>query len=103
MNLPLVKKVSFLSQLIKAIEDSLSRIRESIGEIPIVESEERLRDGSAVTDGVVFSSSPTSRKGPKVLADGTYATESAYVSTSPTSPTFDLNRKSSIRGMYIYG
>ncbi len=74
----------------------MASIRESIGEIPIVESEERQKEGmESIVDGVV---SPIV-KGPKVLADGTYATESAY-SKAPTSPIFDQHRKASLRGIF---
>lgn len=75
----------------------MASIRQSMGEIPIVESEEKLRDSmDSPKEGIV---STAGNKGPKILADGTYATESSYVSKSPTSPIFDHHRKSSIRGM----
>jgi coatomer subunit beta len=69
------------------IRDGWKRIRASLGEIPILASEQRLLDeahvdsdqqqqGEAV-NGHAKSSQPAKRK---VLADGTYATESALTS-----------------------
>lgn len=67
------------------IRDAWKRIRASLGEIPILASEQRLldeaEDGHEPSDDVVngnSSSKPTGSR--KVLADGTYATESALTS-----------------------
>lgn len=68
--------------------------------MPIVESEERLREG--VVPSLEGPRSPAGNKAPKVLADGTYATESAYVSKDPSSPVFDSHGKSSLRGILIF-
>ncbi|OBT73271.1 hypothetical protein VF21_08423 [Pseudogymnoascus sp. 05NY08] len=70
------------------IRDAWKRIRASLGEIPILASEQRLLDeGSegqeekeAHTNGTDKPSAPTGSR--RVLADGTYATESALTSTS---------------------
>ena len=75
----------------------MASIRGSIGEMPIVESEERLKEG--VVSSLDVLASPVANKGPKVLADGTYATESVYVSKDPSSPVFDQHLKSSLRGI----
>ena len=80
-----------------AINESFSKIRKSVGEIPIVESEQILKEGNNPS-AEELPLSQIGAKGPKVLADGTYATESAYSSKSPTSPSFDNKRKPSIRG-----
>ncbi|KFX98963.1 hypothetical protein O988_00297 [Pseudogymnoascus sp. VKM F-3808] len=70
------------------IRDAWKRIRASLGEIPILASEQRLLDeGSegqeekeAQTNGTDKPAAPTGSR--RVLADGTYATESALTSTS---------------------
>ncbi|OBT64301.1 hypothetical protein VE03_06752 [Pseudogymnoascus sp. 23342-1-I1] len=70
------------------IRDAWKRIRASLGEIPILASEQRLLDeGSegqeekeAHTNGTEKPAAPTGSR--RVLADGTYATESALTSTS---------------------
>ncbi|KAF4549446.1 Coatomer subunit beta-like protein 1 [Elsinoe fawcettii] len=68
------------------IRDAWKRIRASLGEIPIVASEQRLldeaQDGEPDLKDQVngHSKEPTGSR--KVLADGTYATESALTSAS---------------------
>jgi coatomer subunit beta len=70
------------------IREAWKRIRASLGEIPIVASEQRLLEeepeGEAKEqlNGHAKSSEPTGSR--KVLADGTYATESALTSESAT-------------------
>ena len=70
----------------KDIREAWKRIRASLGEIPIVASEQRLMEetpdgepnfGDQI-NGTSKSSAPTGSR--KVLADGTYATESALTS-----------------------
>ena len=72
------------------IRDAWKRIRASLGEIPILASEQRLLDeatddkvGDTAKDqvnGHAAKSAPTGSR--KVLADGTYATESALTSAA---------------------
>ena len=66
------------------IRDAWKRIRSSLGEIPIVASEQRLLEEPngevKETNGQPKRSEPTGSR--KVLADGTYATESALTSES---------------------
>ena len=68
------------------IREAWKRIRASLGEIPIVASEQRLLDEEPneepkeQVNGQAKSSEPTGSR--KVLADGTYATESALTSES---------------------
>ncbi|KAF2667618.1 Coatomer, beta subunit [Microthyrium microscopicum] len=67
------------------IRESWKRIRASLGEIPILASEQRLLDqaegGEEPGDGVNGHSKPAAPSGSrKVLADGTYATETALTS-----------------------
>ncbi|KAF2211519.1 hypothetical protein CERZMDRAFT_43298 [Cercospora zeae-maydis SCOH1-5] len=79
----------------KDIRDSWKRIRASLGEIPIVASEQRLLeeqpDGDAEvngqTNGDVKPSQPSGSR--KVLADGTYATESALTSDASAKAKLD--------------
>ncbi|EEQ28735.1 coatomer subunit beta [Microsporum canis] len=67
------------------IREAWKRIRASLGEIPILASEQRLLDegpdaGAAGQDSVNGHAKSTT--GPRVLADGTYAQESALTSES---------------------
>ena len=70
------------------IREAWKRIRTSLGEIPIVASEQRLLEEDAdehaepkeQVNGHAKTSAPTGSR--KVLADGTYATESALTSES---------------------
>lgn len=71
----------------KDIRDAWKRIRASLGEIPILASEQRLLEEQDVddkkderTNGDSKPVAPTGSR--KVLADGTYATESALTSQS---------------------
>lgn len=73
------------------IRDAWRRIRASLGEIPILASEQRLLDAAPEdnaepkdqVNGHAKASAPTGSR--KVLADGTYATESALTSQSATA------------------
>lgn len=74
----------------KDIREAWKRIRASLGEIPILSSEQRLledRDGEENkvehVNGDSKPSAPTGSR--KVLADGTYATETALTSHSSTA------------------
>ena len=75
------------------IREAWRRIRTSLGEIPIVASEQRLLeeepDGEAKEqiNGHAKASEPTGSR--KVLADGTYATESALTSESAAKAKLD--------------
>ncbi|KEF55988.1 uncharacterized protein A1O9_07568 [Exophiala aquamarina CBS 119918] len=70
------------------IKEAWKRIRASLGEIPILASEQRLLDEQANEDAESkeqvngHSTKPTSSASTKVLADGTYATETAMTSDS---------------------
>lgn len=68
------------------IRDAWKRIRASLGEIPILASEQRLleaHDDEKAEEQVNGSSQPAAPSGSrKVLADGTYATETALTSQS---------------------
>ena len=71
----------------KDIRDAWKRIRSSLGEIPILASEQRLledQDGEEKSEEQINGSSkPAAPSGSrKVLADGTYATETALTSQS---------------------
>ena len=69
------------------IREAWKKIRASLGEIPILSSEQRLleevpdeQEPKEQTNGMHKASAPTGSR--KVLADGTYATESALTSQS---------------------
>jgi coatomer subunit beta len=72
----------------KDIRAAWKRIRSSLGELPILQSEQRLLDevedgqetSEEATNGHTKPSEPTGSR--KVLADGTYATESALTSSA---------------------
>ncbi|KAG5952098.1 hypothetical protein E4U53_001619 [Claviceps sorghi] len=68
------------------IRDAWKRIRASLGEIPILASEERLlaeQDGDSNEEHATGDTKPAAPSGSrKVLADGTYATETALTSQS---------------------
>lgn len=70
----------------KDIRDAWKRIRSSLGEIPILSSEQRLLDDGeeekkeAEVNGHSKPAAPTGSR--RVLADGTYATETALTSQS---------------------
>lgn len=72
----------------KDIRDAWKRIRSSLGEIPILSSEQRLLDSAddgeenkeAEVNGHSKPAAPTGSR--RVLADGTYATETALTSQS---------------------
>lgn len=70
----------------KDIRDAWRRIRASLGEIPILASEQRLLDnvdGEEDKDQLNGNHKPTAPTGSRrVLADGTYATETALTSQS---------------------
>ncbi|KAH2343745.1 hypothetical protein KXV29_001531 [Aspergillus fumigatus] len=71
----------------KDIREAWKRIRSSLGEIPILASEQRLLDEvpdeTALKEQVNGHTKPSAPTGSrKVLADGTYATESALTSES---------------------
>ena len=70
----------------KDIRDAWKGIRSSLGEIPILASEQRLLDEASEgkepeqVNGHAKASAPSGSR--KVLADGTYATESALTSSA---------------------
>ena len=81
---------------------ALEEIRKSLGEIPLLESEQAFKELNSNTEEV---SSPlaVSQEKKRVLADGTYATESAFLhSTSNNSPTIG-NQKPNLRSLLLGG
>ncbi|KAJ2902683.1 uncharacterized protein MKZ38_000268 [Zalerion maritima] len=75
------------------IRDAWKGIRASLGEIPILSSEQRLLDGhdderkDDAVNGHHAKSAPTGSR--KVLADGTYATETALTSAAAAAAKLD--------------
>jgi len=84
----------------KDIRDAWKGIRSSLGEIPILASEQRLLDdaseGKEDTDQVnghaKSTAAPTGSR--KVLADGTYATESAFTSSAAAKAKLEAVKNS---------
>ncbi|TID21416.1 Coatomer beta subunit [Venturia nashicola] len=85
----------------KEIRDAWKRIRSSLGEIPILSSEQRaleeLRNAPVSEDtngnGTAKPTQPSG--GSRVLADGTYATESALTSEASNKQTLEAVRAAS--------
>jgi coatomer subunit beta len=83
----------------KDIRDAWKGIRSSLGEIPILASEQRLLDEASEgkepddqVNGHAKSSAPSGSR--KVLADGTYATESAFTTSAADKAKLDLVKNS---------
>lgn len=79
------------------IRDAWKRIRASLGEIPMVASEQRLLDETTNNtaepkEQVNGSAKPAPSGSRKVLADGTYATESALTSNSASAAKLEAVR-----------
>lgn len=70
------------------IQASWKAIRQSIGELPIVQSEKK---GPKEPETETKATSEKTSKGPKILADGTYATESAYDEATAMTKSDDIN------------
>lgn len=69
----------------KEIQSVWKQIRESVGEVPIVQSEQRLHLAGDEEKTQEESTTTTGSSKPVVLADGTYATESALTSDKKIS------------------
>jgi coatomer subunit beta len=83
----------------KDIRDAWKGIRSSLGEIPILGSEQRLLDeaseGKEPADQVNGHAKPAAPSGSrKVLADGTYATESALTSSAAAKAKLEAVKNS---------
>lgn len=87
------------------IQESWKYIRGSIGEVPIIASELKLKKHEEDTEELQeeeaeYDGKPR-RKGPVVLPDGTYATESAL--TSETTDSLESDSKTPIRKQILGG
>ena len=77
-----------LGEYVEGLSDiraTLQEIRNVLGEIPILASEQRLLDEAGGAEEAEDEKKDKPKDGggkPRVLADGTYATESAYTSTT---------------------
>ncbi|KAH7114306.1 coatomer subunit beta [Dendryphion nanum] len=82
----------------KDIRDAWKGIRSSLGEIPILASEQRLLDEASEgkepeqTNGHAKAAAPSGSR--KVLADGTYATESALTSSAAAKAKLEAVKNS---------
>lgn len=86
------------------IQESWKYIRGSIGEVPIIASELKLKKRDDTEESqeeeTEYDGKPR-RKGPVVLPDGTYATESAL--TSETTDSLESDSKTPIRKQILGG
>ncbi|SCU85250.1 LADA_0D06480g1_1 [Lachancea dasiensis] len=83
------------------VQSSWKHIRSSIGELPIVQSESKEREGESEADDVA-TEGPTPA-GPVVLPDGTYATESAFSSAPVTLTNEEKESKPALRRFVLSG
>lgn len=63
---------------INGINEVIEVVNQSIGEMPMVEAEQRRLAGEAEVEGEVNASAPAASTSSKVTSDGTYATQSAF-------------------------
>ncbi|KAJ3183421.1 coatomer subunit beta [Geranomyces variabilis] len=87
-----------------AIENTMARIRQTLGEIPILAAEQRSQEDAQSSGD---ASKPADAPGPaaatrRVLADGTYATESA-LSSSKADPVAKSAHKPPLRALILNG
>jgi coatomer subunit beta len=88
------------------IQNVMTFIRQSLGDLPIVDDEIRRSAGETKDEQDTSMSAPVQRL---VTADGTYATQSAFISTNPTDKktlngvTNDRNRQPSLRTFLLDG
>lgn len=91
---------------IEDIQNVMTFIRQSLGDLPIVDDEIRRSTGESKDEQDISMSAPVQRL---VTADGTYATQSAFVSSStsdkkaPTGLAGDRNRQPSLRTFLLDG
>ncbi|KAI8920089.1 adaptin N terminal region-domain-containing protein [Powellomyces hirtus] len=85
-----------------AIEETMSRIRQTLGEIPILGSEQRsLEEAHSGESSEANPGERTAIATRRVLADGTYATESAF--SSKTEPATRSAHKPPLRALILNG
>ncbi|KAJ3061373.1 coatomer subunit beta [Podochytrium sp. JEL0797] len=94
-----------------SIESSMTSIRESLGEVPILASEQRLLEeqmnpdvpSETETKAAPTLSAPAAQR--RILADGTYATESAFSSAVNQSKleAIQASNKPPLRGLILGG
>lgn len=83
------------------IQLAWKHIRNSIGEIPILASEQKLN--GADENGDVEEIKSAGKTGPKILADGTYATESALDTPEEKKLSTGKHSKTPIRSLILDG
>ncbi|CAE6454476.1 unnamed protein product [Rhizoctonia solani] len=89
------------------IEGVFEKIREVLGEIPILAAEQRLLDAAtaaAAEDGADKDKKETTKSSaPRVLADGTYATETAYSNNGARLEAVKNANKPPLRALILGG
>lgn len=84
----------------KDIKEALRGIRKSVGELPILDTEQRRLATDGANETEIGSGTPFPRTSTRVLADGTYATESAL--TESKSQVTLVASKPPLRGSLYY-
>ncbi|KAI8982127.1 adaptin N terminal region-domain-containing protein [Mycotypha africana] len=98
----------------KEIEDAWSQIRQTLGEIPLLASEQKLLDATEAAENNENDKSadkssaiPSGNAAPRrILADGTYATESAYTESSSAASRLEAvkaAKKPPLRSLLLAG
>lgn len=87
----------------KDIKEALRGIRKSVGELPILDTEQKLLAMDEASKGIDTGSSetPVHHTSTRVLADGTYATESALTESTKSQVT-STSSKPPLRGPFPY-
>ncbi|GAB1525681.1 coatomer subunit beta [Rhizoctonia solani] len=89
------------------IESVFEKIREVLGEIPILAAEQRLLDAAtaaaAEDDTDKDKKESTKSSAPRILADGTYATETAYSNTGARLEAVKNANKPPLRALILGG
>ncbi|GAA5804521.1 adaptin N terminal region-domain-containing protein [Helicostylum pulchrum] len=98
---------------IKEIDDAWRQIRQGLGEIPLLASEQKLLDATEAADDEENTDDTSSHPVPsggaaprRILADGTYATESAYTESSASTSRLEAVRaakKPPLRSLILAG
>lgn len=90
---------------IEDIQSLLTQVRQSLGDLPIVDDELKRAAGiENIQDEQIFKSNISKGTQQLVTADGTYASQSAFVSNSISSSNQDdIDKRAALRGFLMKG